>query len=82
MARKVPTEGEDILAFPKNIVVDPIGPWRQIGIRDELIDLAQATRLTITQVGLQKEAIALAHQALELQDRALDAIAESVRPTG
>jgi hypothetical protein len=57
---------------------DPIGPWVQVALHDELISASRAAELTVTQVGLQKEAIALQRQALDLQERAVDAIAESV----
>jgi hypothetical protein len=71
-------DADDILAWRRPIWWDPIGPWVTGGVGEQSLGSDQVQQLTITQIGLQKEAIALQHQALELQTRALDAIASSL----
>jgi hypothetical protein len=73
---------EDFFVWRHGPIGDPIGPWVQVALDEELIDSQQAANLTVTQVGLQKEAIALQRRALDLQEKALDAIAESAGRDG
>ena len=69
------------LVYNPHIWWDPIGPWVVNALDQETIDKAQANQLTVRQVELQKRAAGLQRQLLELQEEALDAIAESVDNT-
>lgn len=55
---------------------DPIGPWLRQALETELITAERAAELQRTQIALQREAIGLARSVLDLQEKALGAIAE------
>ena len=68
--------------FPWPDPGDPIGPWLRNALLQDIVDAREAARLTVVQVQLRKEAINLERQRLDLQERALDAIAEVIQGKG
>jgi hypothetical protein len=59
-------------------IPDPIGPWLQVALHDEVITAEQALQLSRVQVQLQSRAIDIARQALDLQAEGLKAIGEAI----
>lgn len=55
---------------------DPIGPWLRQALEAQLITTEKAAELQQTQIALQREAIGLARSVLDLQEKALGAIAD------
>jgi len=67
---------EQLFRWRPGPIGDPIGPWLKEALQLQIVDPAQAAELTVTQIGLAKEAISLQRQALDLHEKALDAISE------
>ena len=70
------THYEQMLWWRPIPIGDPIGPWLREALLQELINPREASALTITRIGLEKEALSLQRQALDLHEKALDSIAE------